>query len=151
MVTNLHLQTRRVVVAAEPDSPDQKNMTGDTASPDRPEKIELVRDGTSSTPTVNVTKIIQAWTEYKSCSSSPRPGGSVVKKPVRKRSKTKMNALAMTNMNEYWMNALSQPQKSHSSWGTMKNGTKSGPTKAQMALAIMLNETTNTARTAPGR
>ena len=41
------------------------------------------------------------------------------------------------------MNAFSQPQKSHSSVGTMKNGTKSGPTRAQTALAIMLNETTN--------
>ena len=41
------------------------------------------------------------------------------------------------------MNALSQPQNSHSSVGTMKNGTKSGPTRAQTALAIMLKETTN--------
>jgi hypothetical protein len=31
-------------------------------SPDRPEKIELVRDGTSNTPTVKVIRIITAWT-----------------------------------------------------------------------------------------
>ena len=49
----------------------------------------------------------------------------------------------MTSMNEYWMNAFSQPQNSHSSVGTMKNGTKSGPTRPQTALAIMLKETTN--------
>ena len=48
---------------------------------------------------------------------------------LRNFSKTKMNALAITRMNEYWMNALSQPQKIHSSVGTMKNGTNSGPTK----------------------
>ena len=38
------------------------------------------------------------------------------------------------------MNALSQPQKTHSRVGTIKNGTKSGPTKLQTALAIMLKE-----------
>ena len=34
--------------------------------PERPEKIELVSDGTSSTPTVNVMRIITAWTLYRS-------------------------------------------------------------------------------------
>ena len=33
---------------------------GSTDSPDRPEKMELVSDGTSSTPTVNVIRIITA-------------------------------------------------------------------------------------------
>ena len=39
---------------------------GKTDSPEWPEKIELVSDGTSSTPTVNVTRIITAWTPYNS-------------------------------------------------------------------------------------
>src|ERR1019366_10409124 len=39
---------------------------GNTDSPESPEKIELVSDGTRSTPTVNVTRIITAWTPYKS-------------------------------------------------------------------------------------
>ena len=34
------------------------------------------------------------------------------------------------------MNAFSQPQKSHSSFGTMKNGMKIGPTRTQTAVAI---------------
>ena len=34
------------------------------------------------------------------------------------------------------MNALNQDQNSQSSFGTMKNGTKIGPTSAQIALAI---------------
>ena len=44
--------------------------------------------------------------------------------------------MATTGMNEYWMNALNQPQNSQSSFGTMKNGTKIGPSSAQTALAI---------------
>src|SRR5581483_4754498 len=55
----------------------------------------------------------------------------------------KMNALAMTSMNEYCTNAFSQPQNSHSIVGTMKNGTNNGPTRPHTALAIMLNDTTN--------
>jgi hypothetical protein len=39
-------------------------------------------------------------------------------------------------MNEYWMNALNHPQNSQSSFGTMKNGTNSGPRRAHTALAI---------------
>ena len=35
---------------------------GNMDSPDRPEKIELVSDGTRRTPTVNVTRIITACT-----------------------------------------------------------------------------------------
>ena len=83
---------------------------GSTDSPEWPAKIELVSDGTSKTPTVNVTNIITACTEYSSCSSSRSPGGHVRRNRVRKRSNTKMNAFAMTGMNEYWMKALSQPQ-----------------------------------------
>ena len=56
---------------------------GSVDSPDRPEKIELVSDGTSSTPTVNVTSIITAWTPYRSCSSSRSPGGSVCRIPAQ--------------------------------------------------------------------
>ena len=52
-----------------------------------------------------------------------------------------MNALAMTGMNEYWTNDLSQPQKIHSMVGTMKKGMKSGPIKAQMAEAMMPKDT----------
>ena len=82
---------------------------------------------------MNVIRIITAWTPYSSCSSSRSPGGSVCRYRLRNCSKTKMNAFAITSMNEYWMNALSQPQKSHSSVGTMKNGTKSGPDEAAHA------------------
>jgi len=39
---------------------------GSTDSPECPEKIELVSDGTSNTPTVNVMRIITAWTLYRS-------------------------------------------------------------------------------------
>ena len=52
------------------------------------------------------------------------------------RSNTIRNANAMTGINEYWMNALNQDQNSQSSFGTMKNGTKIGPTNAHTALAI---------------
>ena len=63
---------------------------------------------------------------------------------MRKRSKTKVEGVGDDDRERrYWTNALSQPQKSHSSVGTMKNGTKSGPTSAQTALATRLNETTN--------
>src|SRR4051794_29352488 len=54
-----------------------------------------------------------------------------------------MNALAITSMKEYCTKALSQPQNSHSSVGTMKNGTNSGPTKPHTPLATMLKDTTN--------
>ena len=52
------------------------------------------------------------------------------------------NANAITGMNEYWMKALNHDQKSQSSFGTMKNGTKIGPTSAHTALAIRPNATT---------
>src|SRR3954452_10579 len=58
------------------------------------------------------------------------------------RSNTIRNANAMTGMNEYWMNALNHDQNSQSSFGTMKNGTKIGPTSAQTALAMSPNATT---------
>jgi hypothetical protein len=41
------------------------------------------------------------WTTYSSCSSSRSPGGSVCRYRLRNCSKTKMKALAITNMNEY--------------------------------------------------
>ena len=50
--------------------------------------------------------------------------------------------MATTGMNEYWMNDLSQPQNSQSSFGTMKNGTKIGPSRPQTALAIRPNAIT---------
>src|SRR5687768_13074802 len=52
------------------------------------------------------------------------------------RSKIIRKANATTGMNEYWMNALNQDQNSQSSFGTMKNGTKIGPSRAHTALAI---------------
>src|SRR5437762_9062862 len=45
-------------------------------------------------------------------------------------------------MNEYCMNALNQDQNNQSRVGTMKNGTKIGPTSAQTALAIRPKATT---------
>src|SRR5205807_7332140 len=51
-------------------------------------------------------------------------------------SKSIRNAKATTGTNEYWTNALNQDQNSQSSFGTMKNGTKIGPTNAHTALAI---------------
>ena len=57
-------------------------------------------------------------------------GGKVVTYRKTNRSKIIRNAIATTGMNEYWMNAMNHPQNSQSSWGTMKNGTNSGPTSA---------------------
>src|SRR6266536_2496037 len=83
-------------------SPLQRPMRdGKSDSPDLPEKIELVSDGTSSTPTVNVMRIITACTPYRSWSSNPSPGGSVWMYWLKNLSKTKMNAFAITSMNEY--------------------------------------------------
>ncbi len=55
--------------------------------------------------------------------------------------------MATTGTNEYWMNDFNQPQKSHSSLGTMKNGTKIGPRSPHTALAISPNGA-NEAKTA---
>ena len=63
-------------------------------------------------------------------------GGSVVTYRKTNCSKIIRNAIATTGMNEYWMNDFSQPQNSQSSFGTMKNGTKIGPSSPQTALAI---------------
>ena len=52
------------------------------------------------------------------------------------------NAMATTGMNEYWMKAFSQLQNSQSSFGTMRNGTKIGPSRPQTALAIRPNAMT---------
>src|SRR6266851_101307 len=87
-------------------------------SPLLPEKIEFVSEGTSTIPTQEVTY------RYTNCSKIIR------------------NAIAITGMNEYWINDLSQPQNSQSSFGTMKNGTKIGPTSPQTALAIKPNAMT---------
>src|SRR6202035_4894868 len=59
-----------------------------------------------------------------------------------KRSNTIRNANAMTGMNEYCINALNHDQNSQSSFGTMKKGTKIGPTRVHTALAIKPNATT---------
>ena len=53
------------------------------ARKDLPEKIELVRDGTNKTPTVNVTNTMTACTPYMSCSSSRSPGGNVCRYRLR--------------------------------------------------------------------
>src|SRR6266566_5436283 len=74
--------------------------------------------------------------------SSVIPGGIVVRNWKRNRSKIIKNASAITGMNEYWMNALNQDQNRKSSLGTMKNGTKIGPTRAHTALANNTNGTT---------
>ena len=63
-------------------------------------------------------------------------GGKVVTYLKTNCSKIIRNAIATTGMNEYWMNDLNQPQNSQSSLGMMKNGTNSGPSNAQTALAI---------------
>src|SRR4029450_1064983 len=62
--------------------------------------------------------------------------GKVVTKRKMNCSKIIRNAIATTGMKEYWTNDFNQPQKSQSSFGTMKNGTKIGPKSAQTALAI---------------
>src|SRR5207244_9063472 len=93
-------------------------------------------------PTTNTPMTTNTWTPYTRYRSSVIPGGNVVRYPNRKRSKIIRNAKAMTGMNEYWMNALNQDQNSQSSFGTIKNGTKSGPTSAQTALAISPKATT---------
>src|SRR6185295_13247703 len=64
-------------------------------------------------------------------------GGSVVTYRKTNRSKIIRNAMATTGMNEYWMNAFSQPQNSQSSFGT-----KIGPSRPHTALAISPNAIT---------
>ena len=56
--------------------------------------------------------------------------GKVVTNRKTNCSNTIRNAKATTGMNEYWMNDFSHPQNSQSSFGTMKNGTKIGPSSA---------------------
>src|SRR6266849_6197640 len=58
------------------------------------------------------------------------------------RSKIMRNAKAITGMNEYCTNALNHDQNNQSSFGTMKKGTKIGPTSVHTALAIKPNATT---------
>src|SRR2546428_2916358 len=73
---------------------------------------------------------------YTPYSADVMVGGSVVTYRNTNRSKIIRNAIATTGINEYWMNAFSQPQNSQSSFGTMKNGTKMGPSKPHTALAM---------------
>src|SRR6266571_4610417 len=79
--------------------------------------------------------------------SSVIPGGNVVKYWKTNRSKIIRNARATTGMNEYWTKALNHDQNSQSSFGTMRNGTKIGPSKAQTALAMRPNATIASDRT----
>ena len=69
-------------------------------------------------------------------------GGSVVTYRNTNCSNTIRNATATTGMKEYWMNDFSQPQKSQSNFGTMKNGTKIGPRSAHTADAMRPNAIT---------
>jgi hypothetical protein len=78
-----------------------RTLSGSTDSPELPEKIELVSDGTSKTPTANVMSTITAETPYRIWSSSRMPGGKVCKYLLRNFSNTKMKAFAITSMNEY--------------------------------------------------
>src|ERR1700726_1826742 len=115
---------------------------GKTLSPPPPEKIDFVREGTNKIPTANTPMTTSDWSPYNMYWSSVIPGGSVVRYWKMNRSKIIKNANAITGINEYCTNALNHDQKSQSSFGTMKNGTKIGPTKAQTALAIKPNATT---------
>ena len=111
-------------------------------SPPRPEKIAFVSDGTSRIPTENVPITTNACRPYTRYSPPSRPAGSVVKNWNTNRSKIIRNANATTGTNEYWMNALNHDQNSQSSFGTMKNGTKIGPSRAHTALAMRPKATT---------
>src|SRR3990170_8778619 len=68
-------------------------------------------------------------------------GGKVVTYRKTNCSNTIRNANATTGMNEYWINALNHDQNNQSSLGTMKNGTKIGPSSAHTALAMSPNAT----------
>src|SRR5687768_16305604 len=57
------------------------------------------------------------------------------------RSKIIRNANATTGMNEYWTNDLNHDQNSQSIFGTIKKGTKMGPSSAHTALAMSPNAT----------
>src|SRR3989454_9380591 len=117
-------------------------LVGRRLSPLLPEKIEFVSDETRMIPTQKVPITAAAWSPYTPYSADVMVGGSVVTYRNTNRSKIIRNAIATTGINEYWMNAFSQPQNSQSSFGTMKNGTKIGPSKPQTALAISPNAIT---------
>ena len=87
-------------------------------------------------PTQNVAITATACRAYTPYSADVIVGGSVVTYRNTNCSKIIRNAIATTGMNEYWMNDFSQPQNSHSSFGTTKNGTKIGPSRPHTALAI---------------
>src|SRR4029077_12192820 len=110
--------------------------------PPCPEKIEFVSDGTMTMPTQNVAITATACRAYTPYSADVTVGGSVVTYRKTNRSKIIRKAIATTGMNEYWINDLSQPQNSQSSFGTMKNGTKIGPRRPHTALAMRPNAIT---------
>src|SRR6476619_5583024 len=93
-------------------------------------------------PTQKVAITATACRAYTPYSAEVIVGGSVVTYLKTNRSKIIRNAIATTGMNEYWINDLSHPQNSQSSFGTMKNGTKIGPSRPQTALAIRPNAIT---------
>src|SRR4029077_8917879 len=97
-------------------------------------------------PTQNVAITATACRAYTPYSADVIVGGSVVTYRNTNCSKIIRKAIATTGMNEYWMNDFSQPQNSHSSLGTMKNGTKMGPRSPQTALAINPNAITASER-----
>src|SRR4051812_10511767 len=111
-------------------------VRGKMLSPAVPEKIELVSDGTRTIPTQKVITTATAWRPYTPNSAVVIVGGNVVTYRKTNLSKIIRNAIATTGMNEYWMKDLSQPQNSQSSFGTMKNGTKIGPSRPHTALAM---------------
>src|SRR3990172_13143109 len=88
--------------------------------PPCPEKMEFVSDGTITMPTQNVPMTATACSAYTPYSADVIVGGSVVTYRKTNCSKIMRKAMATTGMNEYWMNDFSQPQNSHSSFGTMK-------------------------------
>src|SRR2546425_6784876 len=91
-------------------------VRGRMLSPLLPEKIEFVSDGTRMIPTQKVPITAAAWSPYTPYSADVMVGGNVVTYRNTNRSKIIRNAMATTGMNEYWMNAFSQPQKSQSSF-----------------------------------
>src|SRR5882762_10437015 len=93
-------------------------------------------------PTQNVAITATACRAYTPYSADVIVGGKVVTYRYTNCSKIIRNAIATTGMNEYWMNDLSQPQNSQSSFGTIKNGTKIGPSRPHTALAMRPNAIT---------
>src|SRR5581483_10315592 len=112
-----------------------------------PEKIELVSDGIRKIPRQKTPITTIACRPYTMYRSSVIPGGNVVKYWKMNRSKIIKKASATTGRNEYWRNALNHDQNNQSSFGTIRNGTKIGPSNAHTALAIRPNATIASERT----